>query len=761
VRPRRLRIESLECRQLLEAGGLSWPDPRHLTVSFAPDGTRVGVYRSDLFDMLGAEAQSIGWQTEALRAFQTWAAAANVDFGRVADSGQDFGAVGLAQGDPRFGDIRIAAFAQQRALANAVAYEPVAGSWSGDIFLNSNADFGVADRIDLYSVLLNEIGNVLGLTDNDDPDSVMYTDYRGRRNGLTARDIDAIFQLYGPRRPDEWEGTAGNDLEETAAPISPTGQLAQTGQASLDAELSVVADTDYYRVSFTEPAPRVVIRLRAAGRSLLVPRLVVRDEHGDIITQAVASDPLHNDIEVNLARPRIGAAYTVQVVGADDDVFAVGQYMLEVFTRAPYGSPAPSDVLMTLDDRFAAIGFVDQEAGSNESFDTASTLMAPLGYPAKSRYEAVGAIRTTTDVDVYRLVAGGSTMLVYLDTLGTRPIDLQLKLHTSDGELVLAHTITDADGSRPIEMSALLAGTDYYLSLTSDGIGSDDLGNYVLIADFIVSNARLTHIASGDITPAEPEQTRQFVVPRTQLFRFDLHAAPLAEPADMAAVLTILDDKDRVTVEVFAAIDSTTTRYMWLGEGIYSFRFTGHAQEVAASISYELFAAALSDDTGPGLIDPTEAPIPGDADGNGTVERGDVRAFASRFTTFSDSLFSTADFDHDGDVDLDDLATIMLNLGRSTLPTSTGSAPGAASSSAESAEFVDRRLQSDNSLVLVKARAVRTKVVRTAERGASCDSVFCESTSTNHEFRQARRQPKRSRLGGLVAATGIISAPLT
>src|SRR5260370_27727781 len=106
---RRLSVEQLEDR-CVPAFGTPWPDAAHLTLSFAPDGTAVGDHTSALFNTLNAIAPTSTWEHEILRAFQTWAVQANINIGIVSDGGQPFGIPGAAQGDPRFGDIRIAAY---------------------------------------------------------------------------------------------------------------------------------------------------------------------------------------------------------------------------------------------------------------------------------------------------------------------------------------------------------------------------------------------------------------------------------------------------------------------------------------------------------------------------------------------------------------------------------------------------------------------------------------------------------------------------
>src|SRR5690349_12505814 len=100
TRRRRPSFEALEARGLLAAFGLTWPDPSHLTLSFAPDGTAVGPGGpSVLSQTLGAMAPAPAWQATILRAFQSWAVLGNINIGLVADGGQPLGQPGPLQGN--------------------------------------------------------------------------------------------------------------------------------------------------------------------------------------------------------------------------------------------------------------------------------------------------------------------------------------------------------------------------------------------------------------------------------------------------------------------------------------------------------------------------------------------------------------------------------------------------------------------------------------------------------------------------------------
>src|SRR5689334_17435168 len=108
LRPPVLRLESLEDRAVPAVFGEPWLDGRHVTLSFAGDGTPISGVRSNLTATLvplGLQAAKL----EILRAFQSWIVNTNLNVGLVADSNLAFGTAGAVQGDPRFGDIRIGA----------------------------------------------------------------------------------------------------------------------------------------------------------------------------------------------------------------------------------------------------------------------------------------------------------------------------------------------------------------------------------------------------------------------------------------------------------------------------------------------------------------------------------------------------------------------------------------------------------------------------------------------------------------------------
>jgi hypothetical protein len=603
---RRLVLEHLEDRRVPTTFGIPWPDPQHLTLSFVPDGTAAGGVRSGLFQALDGTAARGDWQREVLRAFQTWAVNANLNIGVVADGGQPLGATGAVQGDPRFGDIRLAGGpAAPGTLATNSPFSWSGTTWSGDVLVNTLYNFGIGDntgKYDLFSAMLDEAGNVLGLADNDgDTGSALYGGYVGVRAGLSASDVQAVQALYGPRTPDAWEGSKGNDTPATAARLN----LAQ-GSAVVNADVTTTSDVDYYTFSLPGGlnAGGFTVQVKTAGISLLVPAVTVYDATGQVVGSAAASDPLNGNLTVPVSATGSQKNFVVKVTSAVGNVFGVGAYQLTVtaggaaFAAPPSAAPA-------------------SDGYTNDQPAQASPLNARPG-TADGRFDyfTTAALSDAQDVDWYRVKAqaadpqAAQTLAALVWATGGSTLAPQLEVFDAAGRPVPFQVVANQNGTFSVQVTGVAANANYLLKVSPlQPGGSQAVGNYALAADFYLGPPMtLTPLVGDTLTPGAAPESLTMTAGRNQLYEFALAADAVSAAGWWQVQMTLSDAAGNVVATLTAGYGQVpVSTVVYLPAGTYSLQFSaaGPAGPVAAPAPFRLSDQSLSDPIGPQLINTT------------------------------------------------------------------------------------------------------------------------------------------------------------
>src|SRR6516225_1429105 len=218
ARPRRVppTLEPLEDRLVpYVLSGYTWANP-NVSVSFMPDGTLISsAYPSNLFAVYNAAYPQATWQREIARALQVWADVSNLNFHFVADDGSPQGTPGLAQGDSRFGDIRIGGYSMGSGILG-LGWNPGSTTTAGDVELSTTSAFVIGSMPDLASVVMHEVGHGIGFNHSLVDPAVMEGGLWGTYPGPYPDDIAGVQAMYGARRPDAFDAAAANDTPATA-----------------------------------------------------------------------------------------------------------------------------------------------------------------------------------------------------------------------------------------------------------------------------------------------------------------------------------------------------------------------------------------------------------------------------------------------------------------------------------------------------------------------------------------------------------------
>jgi hypothetical protein len=471
VRNKRFRpsIEILEDRLTPSTLGGPWLDPEHLSLSFVPDGTMASSAPSNLLQTFNAEMPGQNWKDAIVQAFQTWGVNSNINLHVVNDGGQPLGSPGPVQGDPRFGDIRIAGQNLGPTVAAiGTGFSANGNRWSGTVIFNTSDLFGIGNpnAYDLFTVALHEAGHVFGLPDQTtDPTSVMYQTYSGPVSGLSTADLANFQAINGTRQPDSFQNGSGNHSLAHAATLD-------NNHLSVQADIGAVGANEYFQFHYDGnmviPGAPLTIQVQTSGVSLLEPSLTVVDANGIVVGSASASDPLNGDLAVQLSNPVKGMNYYIDVGSATASVFGIGGFSLNII---PQGYRSFQNVI-NLDDNHLV---------------TTSTLSG-LAQPDYYRWQYDGHVGTPgapVTIQVQGLTLVQPTLTVYdgnYNVVGTAAVS------------------SSFGGTLNVTIANPVMGMNYYLAVGTAGASFFGVGCYTL--SIIPQGVTLPSSQNGELTAA-------------------------------------------------------------------------------------------------------------------------------------------------------------------------------------------------------------------------------------------------------------------
>jgi hypothetical protein len=321
------KVEGLEGRLLLYSTlGGQFAFGSRITYSFVPDGTSVGGTPSTLNQTLNSDGLTTSaWELAFQKAAAAWESAANINLVQVPDNGAALGGAGDQQGDPNFGDIRIAGVPlSSGVLAEAFLPPPFnGGSLAGDILMSTSQNWG-SGGFDLETVAIHEIGHALGLDHSSLSSADMYASYTGVHQSLSSDDAAGIQSLWGTNQ-DSGSNTSLANATNITANLNSQGQYAFTNT------IAFATDYDYYYVvAPANTTGTLNVTLQSTNLSSLTPKLTVFNAAKSAVASVqLATNTFGGTVSMSIS-VTAGQGYYIRVMAANTGPGSAGVYGLSI-----------------------------------------------------------------------------------------------------------------------------------------------------------------------------------------------------------------------------------------------------------------------------------------------------------------------------------------------------------------------------------------------------------------------------------------------
>lgn len=599
-----------------------------ITVSLVPDGTLVGQIPSRLktriANRIGGDA---ALRLQVARACQRWASPTNLNFWLVNDSGAPLGTRGLPRQDVRFGDVRIAAIPLPNGVRGvAFARDNVlAGTWAGDIILNSNYNFSEQS---ILQVLMHELGHVLGFDHVQGVSSVLNP--TNARTTLADIDLSRLRARYGARDLDTYDQGRGNGSLSRASTL----RMGYTNKGTLPVlafgDLGTATDSDYFSFrADSKLTGRLNFQLRTLNNSLAAARIQVLDKDGRLILQATTSWQGTGIARISLPVNQLTGTCYVRVLSQGGE-FAIGSYALVAYYSSTLETPA-SLITETASWNYSHLSQGDARylfrdgpenfffADDNHTDDTLATAMPldPLDLPVTANLHRIDAsIADAIDRDFYLFDVprefDGLPLTISIHSRDAGLLIPDLVLTTDDGLDLPFTRLTNGNGLQVIQLDqAPSGGYAVSVSRSPSAAAPFQTGNYTLEIRSDRDAVVLTSYGLGEAVEGTSEH-HTLRIARAQMFHFALEG--FSDTANQNAVLyASLYNEDGVRVYRVAtrANEFRSSQSVLLTPGNYVLRVevvtpSGSSQRIA----YQFWGSPDADNEGPTILDPTLSPFP-------------------------------------------------------------------------------------------------------------------------------------------------------